>query len=82
MTEGKSVGGEAPSTPSGHCTVEVLVGKWTTLDVTEGISVGDKGPSTPSGHSTVEVLVGKWYTRVWGTTLPSSAPSLHDFGLL
>ena len=63
MTEGKSVGGEAPSSaPYGHCTVEVLVGKWTTLDMTKGKSVGGEAPSAPYEHCTVEVLVGKWRT--------------------
>ena len=33
MTEGKSVGGEAPSAPYGYCTVEVLVGKWIYVDM-------------------------------------------------
>ena len=50
MTEGKSVGGEAPSAPYGHCTVEVLVRKWTTLDMTKGKSVGGEAPSAPYEH--------------------------------
>ena len=45
MTEGKSVGGEAPSAPYGYCTVEVLVGKWTIIDMTQGKSVGGNTPS-------------------------------------
>ena len=44
MTEGKSVGGEAPSAPYGHCTVDVLVGKWTTLDMIKGKSVVGEAP--------------------------------------
>ena len=55
MTEGKSVGGEAPSAPFGYCTVLLLVGKWITIDMTEDKSVDCKA-STPQ-------CVGK----CWGT---------------
>ena len=40
MTEGKSVGGEAPSAPYGYCTLQALVRKGPTLNMTKGKSVG------------------------------------------
>ena len=62
MTEGKSVGGEAPSAPFGDLAVELFVGKRTTMDMTEGKSVGGEAPSAPFGYCTVLLLVGKWIT--------------------
>ena len=56
MTGGKSVGGEAPSSPFGYSTVLVLLGKWTTIYMTEGKSVA------PFGYCTVLLLLRKWIT--------------------
>ena len=57
MTEGKSVGGEAPSAPYGYCTVQVLVEKRTTvLYMTEGKSVGGEATSAPYGT----ILLKSW----------------------
>ena len=62
MTEGKSVGGEAPSAPFGYSTVLVLLGKWTTIYMTEGKSVGGEPPSARFGYCTILLLIGKWIT--------------------
>ena len=59
MTAGKSVGGEAPSAPYGYCTVEVLEGKWTIIDMTQGKSVGGNAPSAGKRGHNSQALVGK-----------------------
>ena len=56
MTEGKSVGGEAPSALFGYSTVLVLLGMWTTIYMTKGKSVA------PFGYCTVLLLLRKWIT--------------------
>ena len=53
MTEGKSV---APSASCGSCTIEVLLGMWTPIDMPEeGKSVGGKATSSPCWSCAVEV---------------------------
>ena len=59
MTEGKSIGAEAPSASFRDCSVLNLVGKCPTVDLTEGKSVGAKAPSAPYRDFTVKVLVRK-----------------------
>ena len=56
MTEGKSVGGEAPSAPYGYCTVQALVRNGPTMNMTEGKSVGSEAPSAAYGY----VLFKSW----------------------
>ena len=50
MTEGKSVGGEAPSAPYGYCTVQALVRKGPTMNMTEEKSAGGDGANPPPLH--------------------------------
>ena len=77
MTEGKSVGGKAPSAPFGYSTVLVLLGKWTTIHMTEGKSVRGEAPSPPFG-CTVLLLVGKWITIDMTFKVLTANPAPHS----
>ena len=49
MTEGKSIGGEAPSGPYGYCTGQALVRNWPIKNMTKGKNVGGEAPSAAYG---------------------------------